>query len=80
MLLRVIPARPANWWKTPLVGSSAGAVAVTLAIASLRDFYALELPPRDVLVEAAVIAGLAIGLLELGWRLSRVVANRRDVA
>ena len=76
----VIQARPFNWWKTLLVGSMAGAVALTLAIAGLRDFYALQLPPRDVLVEAAVIAGIAIGLLEMGWRLSRVVANRRDVA
>jgi cation-transporting P-type ATPase E len=76
----VIQARPFNWWKTLLVGSMAGAVALTLAIAGLRDFYALQLPPDDVLVEAAAIAGAAIALLELGWRLSRVVANRRDVA
>ena len=76
----VIQARPFNWWKTILVASMAGAVALTLAIPGLRDFYALQLPPNDVLVEAAVIAGVAIALLELGWRLSRVVANRRDVA
>ncbi len=58
----------------------AGAVAVTLAIPALRDFYALQLPPNEMLVEAAIIAGVAIALLEVGWRLSRVVANRRDVA
>ena len=76
----VIQARPFNWWKTLLVASMAGAVALTLAIPGLRDFYALQLPPNDVLVEAAIIAGVAIALLEVGWRLSRVVANRRDVA
>ena len=76
----VIQARPFNWWKTILVGSMVGAMALTLAIPGLRDFYALQLPPNEVLVEAAVIAGVAIALLEVGWRLSRVVANRRDVA
>jgi cation-transporting ATPase E len=76
----VIQARPFNWWKTLLVGSMVGAVALTLVIPGLRDFYALQLPPNDVLLEAALIAGIAIVLLEVGWRLSRVVANRRDVA
>jgi cation-transporting ATPase E len=76
----VIQARPFNWWKTVLVGSMVGAVALTLAIPGLRDFYALQLPPNEVLAEAALIAGVAIALLEVGWRLSRVVANRRDVA
>ena len=76
----VIQARPFNWWKTLLVGSMVAAMALTLAIPGLRDFYALQLPPNDVLVEAAIIAGVAIALLEVGWRLSRVVANRRDVA
>ncbi|MEX1009458.1 MAG: HAD-IC family P-type ATPase [Acidimicrobiia bacterium] len=76
----VIQARPFNWWKTLLVGAMAGSVALILAIPGLRDFYALQLPPDDVLVEAGIIAGIAIVLLEVGWRLSRVVANRRDVA
>ena len=49
----VIQARPFNWWKTLLVASMAGAIAVTLVIPGLRDFYALQLPPNDVLVEAA---------------------------
>jgi cation-transporting ATPase E len=76
----VIQARPFNWWKTVLVGSMIGAVALILAIAGLRDFYALQLPPAKVLVEASIVAGSAIVLLEVGWRLSRVVANRRSVA
>jgi cation-transporting ATPase E len=76
----VIQARPFNWWKTLLVASMVGCVALILAIPGLRDFYALQLPPNDVLVEASIVAGIAIALLEVGWRLSRVVANRRDVA
>ncbi len=76
----VIQARPFNWWKTLLVGAMAGSLAVILAVPALRDFYALQLPPENVLVEAGIIAGIAIALLEVGWRLSRVVANRRDVA
>jgi hypothetical protein len=58
----------------------AGSLALILVIPALRDFYALQLPPGNVLVEAGIIAGVAIALLEVGWRLSRVVANRRDVA
>jgi cation-transporting ATPase E len=76
----VLQARPFNWWKTVLVGSMIGAVAIILAVPALRDFYALQLPPADVLVEAGIVAVAAIALLEVGWRLSRVVAHRRSVA
>ncbi len=76
----VIQARPFNWWKTVLVGAMVGGVALILAIPALADFYAVKLPPRNVLVESAIVAGVAIVLLEVGWRLSRVVANRREVA
>src|SRR5436190_5103593 len=76
----VLQARPFNWWKTVLVGSMAGCLAVILVIPGLRDFYALQFPPPKVVLEAAVVAGVAIALLEVGWRLSRVVANRRPVA
>jgi cation-transporting ATPase E len=76
----VIQARPFNWWKTLLVGSMIGAVALILVIPGLRDFYALQFPPAKVVVEASIVAGTAIVLLEIGWRLSRVVANRRSVA
>ena len=56
-----------------------GAMAlIILVVPGLRDFYALELPPADVLGEAAIVAGVAMLLLEVGWRFSRVVAHRRD--
>jgi cation-transporting ATPase E len=76
----VLQARPFNWWKTVLVASMIGSIALIMAIAWLRDFYALQFPPREVIIEASIVAAVAIALLEVGWRLSRVVANRRDVA
>ncbi len=74
----VLQARPFNWWKTLLVASMAGAIALILVVPALRDFYAVQLPPAEVLGEAAIIAGIAIGLLEVGWRFSRVIGSRRN--
>jgi len=76
----VIQARPFNWWKSLLVASMAGSIAVILAVPFLRDFYAVELPPTNVLLEASGIAVVAIILLEVAFRLSRVVGNRRNPA
>ena len=76
----VLQARPFNWWKTVLVAAMVGSIAFIMVIAWLRDFYALQFPPRQVVIEASIVALVAIALLEVGWRLSRVVANRRDVA
>jgi cation-transporting ATPase E len=74
----VLQARPFNWWKTLLVASMIGSVVVILLVPAFRDFYALEIPPADVLLEAAAVAGGAVALLEVGWRFSRVVGQRRD--
>jgi cation-transporting ATPase E len=74
----VLQARPFNWWKTLLVASMVAAVALILVIPPLRDFYAVQLPPVEVLGEAAIVAGVAIALLELGWRFSRVITSRRS--
>jgi cation-transporting ATPase E len=74
----VIQARPFNWWKTVLVAAMVGGVVVILAVPAFRDFYAVQLPPADVLGEAAIVAGVAIVLLEVGWRFSRVIGNRRN--
>jgi len=76
----VLQARPFNWWKTVLVGSMIGCVALIMLIPPLRDFYAMQFPPRQVAIEAGIVAGVAIALLEMGWRLSRVVVSRRSVA
>ncbi|MEX2099788.1 MAG: cation-translocating P-type ATPase [Acidimicrobiia bacterium] len=76
----VLQARPFTWWKTLLVGSMIGCVALIMVVPALRDFYALQFPQREVAIEASIVAGAAIALLELGWRLSRVVVSRRSVA
>ena len=73
----VLQARPFNWWKTVLVASMVGAVALIMVVPAFRDFYAVQLPPAEVLGEAALVAGVAIVLLEVGWRFSRVIGNRR---
>jgi cation-transporting ATPase E len=74
----VLQARPFNWWKTILVAAMVVSVALILAIPGLRDFYAVQLPPADVLGEGAIIAGIAIVLLEVGWRFSQVIGSRRN--
>jgi cation-transporting ATPase E len=79
----VIQARPftplrANGWKALLVALMVGSVVVILLVPAFRDFYAVQLPPAQVLGEAAIVAGVAIVLLEVGWRFSRVIGNRRN--
>jgi cation-transporting ATPase E len=74
----VLQARPFNWWKTILVAAMVGAVILILVIPGLRDFYAVQLPPAKVLGEGAIVSGVAIVLLEVGWRFSRVIGNRRN--
>jgi cation-transporting P-type ATPase E len=79
----VLQARPftplrTNGWKTILVASMVVAVALILVVPAFRDFYAVQLPPAKVLGEGAIVAGVAIVLLEVGWRFSRVIGNRRS--
>ena len=79
----VLQARPftplrTNGWKAILVAAMAGAVAMILLVPAFRDFYAVQLPPAEVLGEAAIVAGVAIVLLELGWRFSQVRTHRRN--
>ncbi len=79
----VLQARPftplhKNGWKAILVAAMVGSVALILFVPALRDFYAVQLPPARVLGEAAIVAGVAIVLLEIGWRFSRVIGSRRN--
>jgi cation-transporting ATPase E len=78
MWVLVLQARPFNWWKTLLVASMVGAVILILVVPAFRDFYAVQLPPASVLGEAAIVAGVGIVLLEVGWRFSRVIGSRRS--
>ncbi len=75
----VLQARPFNWWKTLLVGGDGRLRRrhhgrARGCATSTRS----KLPPRDVVVEGAIVAGAAIALLEIGWRFSRVIGSRRN--
>ncbi|MFI5053559.1 MAG: HAD-IC family P-type ATPase, partial [Acidimicrobiia bacterium] len=74
----VLQARPFNWWKSLLVASMAGSVFLIMTVPWLSDFYDFKFPPADVMAETAVVAGIAIALLEVGWRFSRVIGSRRN--
>jgi cation-transporting P-type ATPase E len=76
----VLLARPINWWRGLLAFSMVLAVLTIVAVPSFRTFFALALPPARVGAEAAVIAGVGIVLVELGWRTSRLVGRRRAKA
>jgi cation-transporting P-type ATPase E len=68
-----ILARPITPFRGALFGAMVACVVIVLAVPGLRDFYALDLPPRDALVVGSIIAGIAIALIELGW----VISQRR---
>ena len=54
----------------------AGSIALIMVIAWLRDFYALQFPPREVVIEASIVAARRDrACSKSGWRLSRVVAQ-----
>jgi cation-transporting ATPase E len=69
-----ILARPITLLRGLLFAAMVAAFLVVLAVPAFRDFYALELPPRDALVAGLVIAGAAVALLEVAW----MVAQRRS--
>jgi cation-transporting ATPase E len=70
----VILARPFTLWRAVLTLLMVGAFALALLVPAGREFYALDLPERAVLLQSAVIAAGACVLLEVGWRLRRPVS------
>jgi cation-transporting ATPase E len=64
-------ARPITPLRALLFGSMVGAFLVVLAVPWLREYFALDLPPRNTLVAVAGVAGAAILLLELGWQITQ---------
>lgn len=64
----MILARPLTVWRVLLIGAMIGTAALVLAVPTGRDFFALELPPGEVLAQAVIIAVSAAALLEIGWR------------
>jgi cation-transporting ATPase E len=71
MWVLVILARPFTRPRAALVASMAGLFVLAFAFPAARRFYALRLPPGDVLVEGLVIAGLAVLALEVFYRSMR---------
>jgi len=65
-----ILSRPLRAWKVGLVAAMAAMFVGALLIAPVADFYALDLPPAVVAVEAAVVAGAAIAAVEAYWQVA----------
>jgi cation-transporting ATPase E len=65
-----ILARPASPMRTALVASMAGLFALVLAVAPVRDYFAIDLPQRLMFLSAIGIAAMAGVALELGWQVS----------
>lgn len=63
-------ARPYNRWRTVLVFGMAVLFAGALTLPMARDFFDLELPDPDILVESLIVAAVACVLLEGGLRLA----------
>jgi cation-transporting ATPase E len=66
-------ARPITGYRAILVIGMAAAFVLAVLVPDFADFYALHLPPTDALVVCATVAGISVGLLELGW----LIAQRR---
>ncbi len=71
-----ILARPITPFRGMLFGSMVACFVAVLAIEPLREFYALDLPEREALVEGLIVAAVACALLEIAW----MVAQRRQPA
>jgi cation-transporting ATPase E len=67
----VILARPLSPLRAMLVGIMVGLFAIALTFDPVREFYALDLPDGQVMLEAVVVGVIAILLLETGWQTSR---------
>lgn len=67
----VILARPFTRLRALLVVSMVAAFVAAFVITPVREFYALSLPPNDVLAEGCVIAGIAVIVLEVFYRFMR---------
>ncbi|WP_103502841.1 MULTISPECIES: HAD-IC family P-type ATPase [unclassified Streptomyces] len=64
-----IIARPYTWWRLGLLLCMGGGFLVVLLTPWLREFFALDLVGSTMPLLAVGIAGAALVLLELSWRL-----------
>lgn len=69
-----ILARPITPFRGVLFGAMVACFVAVLAIEPLREFYALDLPEREALLEGLLVAVVACALLEVAW----MVAQRRQ--
>jgi cation-transporting ATPase E len=72
-------ARPITPGRALLFGAMVAAFAVILAVPSLRDFFALNLPTGKAMVGAIACAAAGVFALEMGWQMRqwRLPAERR---
>jgi cation-transporting ATPase E len=76
MWVLVLLARPLNEWKAALLGSMVVGFLLALGTDLGRDFFELQLPPLLETMAVIGVAAVAIGLMELGWRLGDWWAHR----
>jgi cation-transporting ATPase E len=62
-------ARPITAPRAALFVAMVAGFAGVLAVAGVRHFFALQIPPGRVVGQAALIAAVAIAALEAGWRI-----------
>ena len=73
-----ILARPITPFRAMLIGAMVALFLLILAVPALSDFYALELPPTDALIDGLVIAAVACVLLEIAWMVTQARRPRPD--
>ncbi len=73
-----ILARPITPFRAMLIGAMVALFLLILAVPALSDFYALELPPTDALIDGLVIAAVACVLLEIAWVVTQARRPRPD--
>jgi cation-transporting ATPase E len=76
MWVLVLLARPLNEWKVALLGSMVVGFLLALGTEVGREFFELEIPPLLETMAVIGVAAVAIGLMELGWRLGEWWARR----
>ena len=74
----VMLARPINWWRGLLALAMVLAVATIVAVPPFRSFFALSLPPSNVLGALAGVIVAGVVLVEAGWRATRRVEARHE--
>jgi cation-transporting P-type ATPase E len=72
-------ARPFNWWKAALVSVMALGLVLVVCVPWFRDFYELDLPSWNIMLQGACIAIAAMVLLEVVWRFTGRREHARSV-